>query len=82
MSRSGIKAMETGIDRMVTVGTAAAVFALKLAVLRLVITGAVGSYPDIFATPPGMVWWAAFIAAIGIAAASYIAAVALLIRGE
>lgn len=70
------------IDNITLTGTAAAVFSLKLAILRIAVTSAVGAYPDPFSGIPGAIWWTCFAAGIGTAALCYTVAVFMLLRGE
>jgi hypothetical protein len=70
------------IDNVALIGTAGAVFALKMAVLRIAVVSAVGAYPEPFAGIPGAIWWTCFAAGIGTAAVCYAAAIFMLIRGE
>ena len=65
-------------ERMIEVGTAAAVIALTMAVSRCLITHYVGRYPETFVGMVGCFWWGAFGLSITLAIGTYAAAAFML----
>jgi hypothetical protein len=63
-------------ERMVEVGTAAAVVAFVLALSRMIATSIAGPYPELFVGSVGGVWWGIFGALIAVAFGTYFTALA------
>lgn len=71
MSAKAINSRAVTFDRIVTIGTTAAVIAFAMAATRAIATAIAGPYPELFVGVIGGVWW-------GIAGASFAIATTIL----